>query len=138
MEDKKKEKLVVVEEKVGKIIKWIEVILAIMILIAVLLSGKDLISIIYNVYTTEALNSYGIFQKFLSHLLLLVVGLELALMLIKHTPANVLEVMLYAIARKMLIYTNTTTDILIGVIALGLVFIIDKYFHTRDTKKVIK
>ena len=34
MEDKKKEKLVVVEEKVGKIIKWIEVILAIMILIA--------------------------------------------------------------------------------------------------------
>ena len=99
MEDKKKEKLVVVEEKVGKIIKWIEVILAIMILIAVLLSGKDLISIIYNVYTTEALNSYGIFQKFLSHLLLLVVGLELALMLIKHTPANVVEVMLYAIAR---------------------------------------
>ena len=130
MEDKNKDKLVIVEKKVSRMIKWIEVILAIMILIAVLLSAKDLITIIYKVYKTEAINSYDIFQKFLSHLLLLVVGLELALMLIKHTPANVLEVMLYAIARKMLIYTNTTTDILIGVIALGLIFIIDKYFHT--------
>ena len=130
MEDKNKDKLVIVEKKVSRMIKWIEVILAIMILIAVLLSAKDLITIIYKVYKTEAINSYNINKKFLSHLLLLVVGLELALMLIKHTPANVLEVMLYAIARKMLIYTNTTTDILIGVIALGLIFIIDKYFHT--------
>lgn len=138
MEDKNKDKLVVVEEKVSKAIKWFEVILAVLIMIAVLLSGKDLINIIYKVYVTEAINSYSIFQNFLSHLLLLVVGLELALMLIKHTPANVLEVMLYAIARKMLIYTNTTTDILIGVIALALIFIIDKYFHTKDIKNVIK
>lgn len=136
MEDKNKDKLVIVEKKVSRMIKWIEVILALMIIIAVFLSGKDLLTIIYKVYKTEAINSYDIFQKFLSHLLLLVVGLELALMLIKHTPANVLEVMLYAIARKMLIYTNTTTDILIGVIALGLIFIIDKYFHSRDTKNV--
>lgn len=138
MGDKNKDKLVFVENKVGKIIKWIEVVLAIMIILAVLLSGKDLINIIYKVYITEAVSSYNVFQKFLSHVLLLVVGLELALMLIKHTPANVLEVMLYAIARKMLIYTNTTTDILIGVIALGLIFIIDKYFHTKDIRNVIK
>jgi len=138
MEDKKKDKLVIIEKKLSRVIKWIEVILAILIMMAVFLSGKDLINIIYKVYVTEAINSYDIFQKFLSHLLLLVVGLELALMLIKHTPANVLEVMLYAIARKMLIYTNTTTDILIGVIALALIFIIDKYFHTKDIKNVIK
>lgn len=138
MGDKNKDKLVFVENKVSKIIKWIEVVLAIMIILAVLLSGKDLINIIYKVYITEAVSSYNVFQKFLSHVLLLVVGLELALMLIKHTPANVLEVMLYAIARKMLIYTNTTTDILIGVIALGLIFIIDKYFHTKDIRNVIK
>ncbi len=62
-------------------------------------------------------------KVFLAHTLLLVVGLELSLMLISHTPGKVLEVVLYAIARKMLISSANMTDILFGgVIALALVF----------------
>jgi hypothetical protein len=63
----------------------------------------------------------------LGYLLLLVIGLELALMLIRHTPGSVIEVMFFAIARKILIYTNETYEFLIGVVALAGLFAIRRF-----------
>ena len=111
------------------LISWLETLLAILIVIGVVISGKDIVMLIYAVFITDATGSYQIFQSMLSHVLLIVVGLELALMLISHSAANVIEVILYAIARKMLISSSNTFDILIGVIALALVFAVDKYLH---------
>ncbi|MBV1820630.1 MAG: hypothetical protein KZY61_07710 [Clostridiaceae bacterium] len=130
-----KKKFEKVEDIITNIIMWLELILALFILGAVILSCKDIVSLIYKVFITEALDSYSILQGLLSHVLLLVVGLELALMLIKHNPGSVLEVMLYAISRKMLVSSSTTVELLLGVIALGLIFLIDKYLHTKDTEK---
>ena len=113
------------------LISWLETLLAILIVIGVVISGKDIVMLIYAVFITDATGSYQIFQSMLSHVLLIVVGLELALMLISHSAANVIEVILYAIARKMLISSSNTFDILIGVIALALVFAVDKYLHSE-------
>lgn len=104
-------------------------ILAILIIVTVILSIKDLFILCMTTFKTEALSSYDILQGFLSHTLLLVVGLELALMLISHSTGKVLEVVLYAIARKMLISSTNMTDILFGVIALALIFFVNKYLH---------
>lgn len=133
-----KKKLKKIENVITNIIMWLELVLALFILGAVILSCKDIISLIYKVFITEALDSYTVLQGLLSHVLLLVVGLELAMMLIKHNPGSVLEVMLYAISRKMLVSSSTTVELLLGVIALGLIFLIDKYLHTKDTEKIIK
>lgn len=132
---KNKERFKKLQNIISNIIMWIELIFALFILVAVILSCKDIVSLIYEIFITNALDSYDIFQGFLSHVLLLVVGLELALMLIKHTPGSVLEVMLYAISRKMLISSSTTLEMLLGVIALGLIFFIGKYLHTKDINK---
>ena len=113
------------------LISWLETLLAILIVIGVVISGKDIVMLIYAVFITDATGSYQIFQSMLSHVLFIVVGLELALMLISHSAANVIEVILYAIARKMLISSSNTFDILIGVIALALVFAVDKYLHSE-------
>lgn len=133
-----KKKFKKIENVITNIIMWLELVLALFILGAVILSCKDIISLIYKVFITEALDSYTVLQGLLSHVLLLVVGLELAMMLIKHNPGSVLEVMLYAISRKMLVSSSTTVELLLGVIALGLIFLIDKYLHTKDTEKIIK
>lgn len=133
-----KKKFKKIENVITNIIMWLELVLALFILGAVILSCKDIISLIYKVFITEALDSYTVLQGLLSHVLLLVVGLELAMMLIKHNPGSVLEVMLYAISRKMLVSSSTTVELLLGVIALGLIFLIDKYLHTKDTEKTIK
>ena len=122
-------------EKVLKVfIAWIEVFMAILVIGAVLVSCKDIIAMIYEVYVSEYSVAYQMLQGLLSHILLAVVGLELALMLISHSAANVLEVILYAIARKMLISSSNTTDILLGVIAIALIFVVDKYLH-NDNKQ---
>nr|WP_244969213.1 hypothetical protein [Tissierella praeacuta] len=117
-------------------ILWIEILLAAFIIVTVILSGKDIIVLIHKVFMTEASASYEILQGLLTHILLLVVGLELALMLITHSAGNVLEVILYAIARKMLISSSNTMDILLGVISLAIIFAVDKYLHTRDVKRL--
>lgn len=130
MSNKPEEKLTNIRKKIGKYIIWIEVLLALLIIFTVVLSIKDIVVLGITIFKTDALSSYEILQGFLAHTLLLVVGLELSLMLIGHTPGKVLEVVLYAIARKMLISSANMTDILFGVIALALVFFIDKYLHT--------
>jgi hypothetical protein len=124
-----------IERSMKRFIMWIEILLAGFIIVTVLLSGKDIVVLIHKIYITEASQSYQLLQGLLAHILLLVVGLELALMLITHSAGNVLEVILYAIARKMLISSSNTMDILLGVIALAIIFIVDKYFHTKDINR---
>lgn len=110
-----------------KAISIVEIILAFIILVAVILSAKDLISLIKAIVSTNAIGSYDILQGFLSHVLLMVIGLELAITLLTHTTKSILEVMLYAIARKMLISSDNILDILLGTIALGILFAINRF-----------
>lgn len=106
-------------------------------MVTVVLSGKDIVMLIYRIIVTEPSSSYGELQGLLSHILLLVVGLELSLMLISHTPGNVLEVILYAIARKMLISSTSSLDLILGVISISMIFAVDKYLHTRNVKSIL-
>ena len=110
-----------------KAISIVETILACIILIAIILSAKDLLNLIYNIVSTNAIGSYDILQGFLSHVLLMVIGLELAITLLTHTTKSILEVMLYAIARKMLVSSTSILDILLGTISLGILFAIDRF-----------
>lgn len=128
-------KLKQLKSKIISGVMWLETLLAIFIIVSVILSSKDLVSFIVKVFTLDAIPSYDMFQKFLSHILLLVIALELALMLVKHTPNSVVEVMLYAIARKMLVYGSSAIEILLGVLSLAGIFFIKKYLFSEHDKK---
>ena len=137
MAKEKNESIEKLKDIIMKYIMWIEILLAFLIIFTTIISIKDLIVLGLTIFKTDASSSYEILQGFLSHTLLIVVGLELALMLISHTPGKVLEVILYAIARKMLISSANMTDILLGVIALAIVFLIDKFLHTKDVENIL-
>lgn len=137
MDKESKEPMKRIEKSMRKFILWVEILLAFFIIITVIVSAKDIVVLIYEVFTTRAQSSYEVLQGLLAHILLLVVGLELALMLIGHTAGNVLEVILYAIARKMLISSTNTFEILLGVVSLAIIFAVDKYLHTKGSKKSI-
>ena len=49
-------------------------------------------------------------------------------MLAKHSPGSVLEVLLYAIARHMIVGHEDAAQNLVSVVAIALIFIIRKYF----------
>ena len=57
----------------------------------------------------------------------LVVGIEFVKMLVKHTPEAVVEVLLFAIAREMVVVHSGSLETLMGVTAVGIIFLIRKY-----------
>jgi hypothetical protein len=69
------------------------------------------------------------FEDVLSDILLLVVGIELALMLVRRTPEALIEVMFFVVARKMLITADSFWDLILGVAALAGLFAIRKYLE---------
>lgn len=67
-------------------------------------------------------------HTFLERALDIVIGIEFIKMLAKHSPGSSLEVLLYAIARHMVVGQDSAMESLISVVAIGLIFIIRKYF----------
>lgn len=123
-----------IKNKISKYTYYLEVFLAIFIIVAVVLSIYDLIKYLILIFMTSPMDTYDIFQKFLGHVLLLVVGIELVIMLISHTTSSVLEVVLYAIARKMLIHSESMLEVVMGVFAIGAVFAIRKFLFTKEIR----
>ncbi len=116
-----------------KIVSTLEVILAGIIVVAVIVNGVALVA---DAYTDITDGSLVFLEDFISDILLLVIGLELAIVLIRHTPESVLQVMIFAVARKTLIYTDDAYEIALGVIALGGLYAIRKYLcspHENNT-----
>lgn len=123
-----------IKNKISKYTYYFEILLALFIMIAVVLSVYDLIKYLALIFMTNPMDTYDIFQKFLGHVLLLVVGVELITMLISHSTSSVLEVVLYAIARKMLIHSERMLDFVLGVAAIAAVFAIRKFLFTKEIR----
>jgi hypothetical protein len=125
------------KEKASKyIIKGVillEVALAAFIVAGVVIGSVDLFRYFKIIYTTPPLQTFSLLKTFLGHALLLVIGLELVIMLVRHTPASVIEVLLFATARKMIIEATTMVDILLGIISIGALFAINKFFSPGET-----
>jgi len=80
------------------------------------------------------------FERILSTTLTLIIGVEFIKMLCKHTPETVIDVLLFAIARQIVIYHERTMDLLIGMVAIaGLFttkkFLLDKNYKNRNRQK---
>lgn len=113
--------------KVQRAVLWLETILAAFVIISVVIGAIDLFQYVKFILYSDLPDVYNNFRDLLGYVLLLVIGLELALMLIRHTPGSVIEVMFFAIARKVLIYTTETYEFLIGVVALAGLFAIRRF-----------
>jgi len=115
-------------------IRALEILLScLLILCVVIASIYMIINFVKDYSLINQLIDYDNFQQLLSYLLLLIIALELAIMLIKHNPNNVIEVMIYAIARKMLIYNSSAVEMLIGVITLAILFMVKIYLVKSPT-----
>lgn len=126
------------EEKVESITYILEMVIAILLAIGVLLGLIDLVKYFSEILFATPSETYDIFQAFLGYALVLIVGVELILMIIHHSTRSILELVLFVIARKMLIYSETMLDLVLGTLAIVLVFVILKFLIPKDQKDVIK
>lgn len=108
-----------------EIIIGILLAISITILLLFLISDLKLIAI-HN-------NDIESFNNFLAAAFNLVIGIEFIKMLCKHTPATVIEVLLFAIARKLIVEHTSTMENLIGILSIAVLFGIRKYlFYNFD------
>lgn len=73
------------------------------------------------------------FTQFLGNALTLLIGVEFVKMLAKHTAENLLEVLMFAIARQMVVEHLNMTETLIGVIAIAIIFTVRKYLLLKNS-----
>jgi len=110
---------------------YIEIFISLIIMVGVILASFGLINDLINIYNFFSIDY---FEKFLGFTLVLIIGVELIKMLSRHTPGSAIEVLLFALARKLIINENNTSlDFLMGVIAIAILFLIRKYFVTGIT-----
>ncbi|WP_434797569.1 phosphate-starvation-inducible PsiE family protein [Terrisporobacter vanillatitrophus] len=126
------------DKRLLNISKNFEAALAIVILILVLLGMMDLVRSVYQAYIVDFSNpvQYTQLNSFLAEALLLVIGVELVVMLSLHTPGVLLEVLLYAIARKLILLPKSSGmgDLLLGILSIGAIFAIRKYLMSPEER----
>ena len=112
----------------------LEILLSIIVVVAFVTCLIPLIRSIPELANGESSNN---FRLFLESLLDLVIGIEFVKMLIKHTPSAVLEVMLFALARHMVVTETTVLEGLLTVIAIAGIFVIRRfaYVHSFESSK---
>ena len=108
-----------------KISAFLEFLVAAILLVAIL-AGAILLAVnltgelIHNPQTIDL-------NQVLGDALALVVGIEFIKMLVKHAPEAVVEVLLFAIAREMVVTHAGSAETLMGVVAVGIIFLIRHY-----------
>lgn len=106
----------------------IEALISILLLLGILISIPDIVKYYVDIIRSGREISYDIFRQFLSHILLLVVAIEFILLMIAHEDATIIHLISLVIARKLLVYSDNMKDLLIGVIAIFILFAARKYF----------
>ena len=103
----------------------LEVLLSGLVLIGLLLSVVPLIrwmpGLLFDGNEAEI-------RTFLERSLDIVIGIEFIKMLAKHSPGSSLEVLLYAIARHLVVGHDSAIENLLSVGAIALIFIVRKFF----------
>lgn len=120
-----------------------EFILAMVVIIVVVLGTLDTLRIIWGNYIVDFENpvDYEQLNNILAQILLLVIAIELVIMLTLHKTETILEVLLYAIARKLILLPkkDSMDDFLLGVIAIAILFAIKKYLiDSKDKVEIIE
>lgn len=118
-------------EGIYNVARYTEIVLSIVILVVIALAG---IRLIYAITETSLIDmDIDFFTEFLANALSLVVGVEFVKMLCRHSAQTVVEVLMFATARQMVVEHMAPTQTLIGVIAIAILFAIRKFLMTEDS-----
>ena len=110
--------------------RYTEIVLSIVIIIVIALSGLRLILTTAGTSVMDMDTSF--FTSFLSQALSLVVGVEFVKMLCQHSAQTVVEVLMFATARQMVVEHLGPNETLLGVISIAILFGIRKYLMTDN------
>ncbi|MDD3429632.1 MAG: transporter [Oscillospiraceae bacterium] len=116
-------------EKIAKTASYVEIFLAVLVLFVICLCS---IQVVQQIFTIKVdIFDTTVFNAFLANAFNLVIGIEFVKMLTKHSPGAAIEVVLYAIARQLIIGHYGAIENLVGIITIALIFVIRKYLFVH-------
>lgn len=124
-------------EKLRKVIQKICVLLdlaaALLVLIAILLS---IISLVRDVSVFQKLlTDSSEFKHYLEQIFMLVIGIEFLGMLCRPSSENVIEVLIFLVARHMIVGDTTPYQDFVSVISVALLCVVRRYLRVTGEKQ---
>ena len=111
--------------KIFALSQYLEMLLSLILgLVIVILAGKLLMDVFNPQYIFAG---EDVFAYYLETAMNLAIGVELIKMLCMHSPGTVIEVLLFAIARQVVVSHSSVTQTLTGVFAIVVLFATRKY-----------
>lgn len=119
-----------------KITVFLELFISLMLAISVILLAIKLALSLQNI---PNLDIYPNYDDLLENCFNLIIGVELIRMLYQHSPSTVFEVLLFAIARQIIIDHSNPVASLIGVISIAILFATRKFLFCDfdESEKII-
>lgn len=110
---------------VYRVAQALEILVSLLVIAAILLS---LVSVAHElgILASDPLRENGL-HDFLAAAFTIVIGIEFLKMLSRHNMSAVVEVLLFAIARQMVVEHTSAVENLIMVVSIGLLFVIRKF-----------
>lgn len=119
-------------DKLSNAATVVEITLGMVILIACIVSGIGMVAM------TDMNKLFGdpaYLQARMSSACLIIIGIELIKMITSYTIDSVVDVMLLAIARQMIVEHTSTQENLLAVLSVGVLFVIRKFLYISRLDK---
>ncbi len=119
---------------ISKICELLERGVAVLVLIGILLSICSLIKD-FAIFR-EILEDMESFRVYLDEIFVIVIGIEFLQMLCRPNSDNIMEVLIFLVARHMIVTETTAMEDFISVISIILLCVLRRYLHvTREKMK---
>nr|WP_281495011.1 hypothetical protein [Streptococcus uberis] len=105
-------------------------VLSFILMVAMVFFAFSLISELPGFFSSKIDND-RLFEVVLSRAMSLAVGVELIKMLSKPSPGTVIEVLLFALTRQLIVDHPSMSDFLLGIIAVAVLFAIRRYLFIQ-------
>ena len=116
-----------------KICNILEIIAALLVLMGILLS---IYSFLRNFDAFwDLLGDMSLFRDYLAKIFILVIGIEFLQMLCRPNADNIIEVLIFLVARHMIVYDTTPFDDFVSVISIAILCVLRRYLHNAENKE---
>lgn len=125
-----------------KLLNLTEKFISILIIILTcILFSISIYALLSSIVLADAITNDLIFQltnQFLQSALLFIIGLEIALTLVKHSFVNVIELLIFAMVRKILLASESSLDVVLVVLSIIALILVRNYIKKETLESLLR
>ena len=121
------------KKDIQRLCETLEMAVALVVLTGIILTILSLLSD-FEIFRSM-LEDTAQFKPFLEDIFVIVIGIEFLQMLCRPNSDNVMEVLIFLVARHMIVGTTTTFEDFVSVISVSLLCVLRRYLHNLKIKE---